>query len=143
MTNSKNKISTSHWIIGVLALVWNIMGVIAYLSQAYMSEEALAALPEADLAYFNNLPAWVTGVFAIAVFAGTFACIGLLIKKKCSVWLFIISFVAVLAQSVYNFFIQSDLEITGSNSIMPLLVIVISAFLVWYSRNLESKGILK
>jgi hypothetical protein len=143
MTNSTNKISTSHWIIGVLALVWNIMGVIAYLTQAYMSEEAMAALPEGDLAYYNNLPAWVTAVFAIAVFAGTFACFGLLMKKKWSIWLFMLSFTAVLAQSVYNFFIQSDIEITGSKSIMPLMVLIIAAFLVWYSRNLESKGILK
>lgn len=143
MENTTLKISKSHWIIGVLALVWNIMGIIAYLTQAYISEEALAALPAADLAYYNNLPAWVTGVFAIAVFAGTFACFGLLMRKKWSVWLFMLSFAAVLAQSIYNFFIQTDVEIIGSKSVMPLLVLIIAAFLVWYSRNLESKEILK
>ena len=40
-------------IVGVLALIWNLMGVSAYLMQVNMSEEDMAALPEAQ-----RVPPW-------------------------------------------------------------------------------------
>ena len=43
MENNNNKPTTTFWIIGVIALLWNIMGVLAYLGQAYMTDEVRAA----------------------------------------------------------------------------------------------------
>ncbi len=38
MTNSTNKPTVLFWIIGVVALIWNAMGVNAYIQQAYNTE---------------------------------------------------------------------------------------------------------
>jgi hypothetical protein len=141
MTTS-TKPSTSFWIISILALIWNIMGVVAYLGQAYITDEALALLPEADQAYYNNVPAWVTAAFAIAVFSGFIGTVVLLMKKKFATSLFIVSFLAVITQSIYNLFIQNYADVTGVKMIMPLVIIVIALFLVWYSKNETKKGIL-
>ena len=107
MDDNTNKPTSAFWIISAVALLWNIMGVIAYLGQAYMTEEVLKALPQEDQDYYSNVPAWVTGVFAIAVFAGLFGCVGLLMRKKWATILFVISLIAVIAQFIYNFFIQN------------------------------------
>jgi len=141
MTTS-TKPSTSFWIISILALIWNIMGVVAYLGQAYITDEALALLPEADQAYYNNVPAWVTAAFAIAVFSGFIGTVVLLMKKKFATSLFIVSFLAVITQSIYNLFIQNYADVTGVKMIMPLVIIVIALFLVWYSKNETKKGVL-
>jgi len=141
MTTS-TKPSTSFWIISILALIWNIMGVVAYLGQAYITDEALALLPEADQAYYNNVPAWVTAAFAIAVFSGFIGTVVLLMKKKFATSLFIVSFLAVITQSIYNLFIQNYADVIGVKMIMPLVIIVIALFLVWYSKNETKKGIL-
>jgi len=135
MTNSTNKPTSTFWIISVTALLWNIMGVAAYLGQAYMTDEVLAALPDAEQTYYTNIPAWVTAAFAISVFSGTLGCIALLLRKKLAIALFIISLVTVLIQFVYNFIIQKDMEIATANFIMPLIVIIIASFLVWYSKK--------
>lgn len=140
MTDRTNKPTSAFWIISVVALLWNISGIVAYLGQAYMADEVLVALPEADQAYYNNVPAWVTGAFAIAVFAGVFACVGLLMRKKLATTLFIISLVAVIAQFIYNFFIQTYMEVSGIKMIWPLVIIVIAIFLVWFSRKSEKEG---
>jgi hypothetical protein len=140
--NTTNKPTTLFWIIGVLALLWNIMGVSAYLGQAYMTDEILTNLTDAEQNYYNNLPAWVTAAFAIAAFAGAFACIAFLFKKKWATLLFQISLLGVLAQFIYNFFIQKYVELTGDKMIMPFIVILISIFLVWYSKKSESNGYL-
>lgn len=140
MTNSTNKPTATFWIISVMALIWNIMGVAAYLGQAYMTDDVLKALPDDEQLYYNNVPAWVTAAFAIAVFAGFLGCVALLLRKSWSKTLFIISLIAVLAQFIHNFFIQNYMEVTANKAIMPVVVIGIAIFLIWYSKKSDSKG---
>ena len=135
MTNSTNKPTSTFWIISITALLWNIMGVSAYLGQAYMTNEVLAALPDAEQAYYTNIPIWVTAAFALSVFSGTLGCIIMLLRKKLAIALFIISLVTVLLQFVYNFILQKEMEISIANFIMPVIVIIIASFLVWYSKK--------
>tara|TARA_R110001583_G_scaffold85392_1_gene223761 strand:+ start:2699 stop:3130 length:432 start_codon:yes stop_codon:yes gene_type:complete len=142
MTNYTNKPTTIFWVIGIIALLWNISGVGAYLAQAYMSDEALVLLPEAEQAYHRGVPGWVTAAFAIAVFAGLIGCITLLLKKKIASLLFVISFVAVIIQFVYNFYVQDFMEVSGTTIAMPILIIIIALFLIWYSKDCEKKGII-
>lgn len=140
MTYKTIKPTSAFWIISVLALLWNIMGVAAYLGQTYMTDEVLKALSEGEQAYYNNVPAWVTGAFAIAVFAGVFGCVGLLTRKKWTVILFVISIIAVIAQSTYNLYIQKFMEVPLQHMIWSLVVILIAIFLVWFSRNAAKKN---
>ncbi|NNK81593.1 MAG: hypothetical protein HKO92_00565 [Flavobacteriaceae bacterium] len=140
--NNTQKPNAFFWLIGIIALLWNIMGVVAYLGQAYMTDEILKTLPEADQAWYSNVPAWVTAAFAIAVFSGLIACIGLLLKKKWCVMLFMISFIAVIIQQIYNFFLQDFVELTGQRLYMPIIVVIIAGFLMWYAKGLKEKGIL-
>ena len=143
MSETKNKIPKGFWIVGIVALLWNLMGVASYLQQAYMTDETLAALPAEQQALYENIPAWVTGAFALAVFGGLLGSILLLMKKKLATVVFIISLISVLAQMSYNFFMTNAIEVMGAMAIfMPILVIVISIFLVWYSRKMESEGVL-
>lgn len=139
MTNS-TKPTTAFWIIAVLALAWNIMGVLAYLGQAYMSDADFAALSEGDQLYHTNVPAWVTAAFAIAVFSAALGCVGMLLRKKWANMLFLLSLIAVIVQFVYNFFIQEFTSIEGTDMIWSLVIILIALFLVWYSKKSTAQG---
>jgi len=141
MTNSTNKPNTGFWIIGIIALIWNLMGVMAYIAQAFMTDEMLAALPENEQALYVDVPSWVTAAFAIAVFAGALGCILLLIRKKMASMVFIISLIAILIQMTYNIILSDASDVYGaSGMIMPIMVIVIGFFLVWYSNDVAKKG---
>jgi len=140
MTISNNKPTSTFWIIGIAALIWNIMGVAAYLGQAYMTDEVLKALPDAEQLYYTNIPAWVTAVFAISVFAGFLGSVALLLRKSWAKILFIVSLIAVLSQFTYNFFIQDYMEVTIEKAFMPIIVIGLAAFLIWYSQKSQDKG---
>lgn len=143
MTESKNKPTTSFWVIGIVALIWNLMGVFAYLQQAYMTAEDLSALPIEEQALYENIPAWVTAAFALAVFGGALGCVLLLLRKKLATFVFIISFVSILAQMTYNLFMSKAMEVYGPGGmIMPVMVIVIGAYLIWYSKKMEAQGVL-
>ena len=141
--NTITKPTPLYWLISIIALLWNCMGVAAYLGQAYMSDEALKMLPEENQLYFSNVPAWVTAAFAIAVFGGFLGSIGLIIRKKWAYFLFVISFLALVAQHVYNFFIQNYVEMTGSQMILPIVTFIVALFLIYFSKQNSEQGVLK
>jgi len=143
MSDSSNKPEISFWIIGIIALIWNILGVVAYLMQAYMTEEDLLALPVEEQALYSDIPAWVTAAFALAVFGGLLGCLLLLLRKKLATFVFIISLIGIIVQMIYNVFMSKAAEVFGpGNMIMPLMVIVIGTFLIWYSKRMQDQGVL-
>lgn len=140
MTNS-NKPTTLFWIIGVVALIWNGLGVMSYLGQAFMTDEMKAALPEAERALYDNVPAWVTAAFAIAVFGGLLGCILLLMRKRAAKTVFLVSLIAIIVQMIYNLFMSKAVEVYGpGGAIMPIMVIIIGVFLLMYSKKSIEKG---
>jgi hypothetical protein len=143
MSNTTKKPGNGFWIIGIVALIWNLMGVFAYLQNAYMSAEDFAALPTEQQALLENVPAWVTGAFAIAVFGGALACILLLMRKKLATIIFLVSLIGIIVQMSYNVFMSKALEVYGPGGmVMPVMVLVVGIFLWQYSKKQESKGIL-
>jgi uncharacterized membrane protein YfcA len=137
MTNSTKKPIITFWIISILAFLWNLMGVMEYLNTAYMTEDALALLPKNEQDFYTNTPAWVTAAFAIAVFTGALGCLALLLRKKLAVSLFLLSMIAVFVQFGFIFFIQNYMDFEGIKIIMPILIIVVALFLVWYAKKAE------
>jgi len=138
---ASNKPEKWFWIVSGVAFVWNIMGVVQYFILVTMTDAAIAELPVAEQALLTGIPIWATGAFAIAVFGGLLGCVGLLMKKKWARPLFIASLVAVVVQ-MFNWLVLSDtVDVYGAGSIvMPLVVIVIAGFLIWFAGTSSSKG---
>lgn len=66
-----NKPPVWFWIVSVIALIWNALGVFAYLGRAFATDEMIAQMPEdAQAEFLMEFPAWYTAAFAIAVFVG-------------------------------------------------------------------------
>jgi len=138
---SSGSLPKSFYWIAAVALIWNLLGVGAYLSQVTMSPEALNALPEAERALYENVPAWATAAFAIAVFGGAVGCLLLLLKKALATPVLIASLLGVVVQMYHAFFVANSIEVYGPGGmIMPTMVIVIAVFLVWYSMSAKKRG---
>lgn len=138
MTTIRKKPTTFFWIIGVLALIWNLMGVAAYLFRAFVTDEMIAALPEEQQAEFLvEYPAWYTALFALAVFGGFLGCVLLLAKKKISFYFFIISGVCAIIQQGY---LLATVDVPSV--VMPIMIIVFCIFLIWYAKKCTNDGTL-
>ncbi len=141
MSEQRNKPPTWFWVVSGVSLLWNLMGVMAYIMQVTMSPEALAALPAAERALYETAPAWATAAFAIAVFAGVLGCVALLLRKGWAETLFVLSLLAVLVQNTHWLLMSNVFEVLGPTSvIMPMLVLVIGVFLIWFSRSSKVRG---
>lgn len=149
MTNSSNKPPIWFWIVGVVALLWNAMGVMAYIGDAYMTDEMVASLPERQQAFQAlELPAWYTACYALAVFCGLLGCIFLLIRKSWAKPMFIISFIAVLGQVLHNYIlndIYADMNLTINNFelSMAITIPVVALLLVLFARDSARKNWIK
>jgi hypothetical protein len=136
MTTTTDKPAIWFWVVGVLALIWNLMGVFAYITQVTMSPEALQALPDEERALYESAPSWATGAFAIAVWGGALGCLLLLLRRKLATPILIISLAGIVVQMYYNLFISNSMEVYGPGGmIMPIMVIAIAIFLIWFARK--------
>lgn len=133
----------SFWVVSAIALVWNLLGVTAYLMHVTLAPEDLAAMSEEQRALYTGAPAWVTGAYAIAVFAGTLGAVGLLLRKAWAVPVFVVSLIAIVLQMGYSLLMTNVIEVMGGTAvIMPLAVIAIGIFLVLFSRKAKAGGVL-
>lgn len=141
MTDQIKKIPAWFWVVSIIMLLWNIMGVGSFFMHTFVSDEALQAMPEAERALYGEYPMWTHVVFAIATFAGLLGCIGLVMKKSWSKPIFMVSLIAIIVQMSHSLFMTSSVEVYGSAAYpMPILVVVIAIFLVWFSSNGTKKG---
>lgn len=138
------KPSRNFWLISGVALVWNLIGIMTYLMSVTMSPETLAQMSEAERALYTDIPAWATSAYAIAVFGGTLGCIALLMRQAWALPVFVVSLVAILVQMTHAFLISAMLEVQGTAGAgLPLLIIVIGVYLVWFAKSAKQKGWIK
>ena len=137
-----NKIPSWYWVAAIFFLIWNALGVFSFIGHTFITEEALAALPENERALYGEYPLWTTLVFALAVFGGTLGSIGLLVRKKWAKTAFIVSLTAIVPQMIHNLFFTRSMEVYGPGqaSTMPVLVVLFGIYLVWYSNRLIQRG---
>ncbi|MGI9234233.1 MAG: hypothetical protein ACR2RD_11425 [Woeseiaceae bacterium] len=125
----------SFWVIGAIGLIFNLMGCANYISQ--MNAENVASMPDAYRAIVEARPAWGTGAFAIAVFGGSLGCLLLLLKKSVAVYLFVVALVAAVVAQL-PFLGMADFPVAAWIGWSSQLVV--GLFLIWYSKQAESKG---
>ena len=139
------KIPKWFWALAVIFLLWNLMGIVSFFGHTFVTEEALAKLPDNERELYVDYPFWTTIIFAIATFGGLIGSIGLILKRKWSKQFFIISFLAIVPQMIHNVFFTKSTEVYGTAQAitMPVLVVLIGAILIWFSNYLIKKSWLK
>lgn len=131
------KIHWSFWLIGVVALIWNILGSVNFVVQ--LDPEMVEAYRESERAIILNRPLWATVAFAVAVFGGAIACVLLLLRRSIAFYLFIASLLGVIVTIVHSLSVDNFLGLGDVLGII-LMPFAVAAFLVWYSKIAEKKA---
>lgn len=125
---------------GIALLLWNLMGVGAFVSQWSMSADDIAALPQVQRDLWVSMPGWTWAAYAVAVTAGVLGAIGVLLRKWWAALAFSLSLVAVLIQFSYPFLLAKGAQ-TGMDMLAFPIFIVVMGVLQWLlSRNWQRKG---
>lgn len=143
METYTNKAPNWFMVLAIIFLLWNIVGVFSFIGHTFlMTEELKQALPDNERALYDQFPFWTTIVFAIAVATGFMGSLGLVMKRKWANPVFTLSMLAIIPQMTFNLFFTDSIAVYGifKASLMPILVIVFGAFLIWLSAYANKKG---
>lgn len=128
-------------VVTILAVIWNALGIVAYLMEVTMSPASLAALPPEQRELYETTPGWVTGAFALAVFAGFAGSVALAMRRRVALPLLVVSLAAAVLQMAYQFGVAKAASIMGPASmIMPAVIVFIGAGLVWLCLHARRRG---
>ena len=140
-----NSIPKWYWIVSVVLLLWNLMGLAVFGIMMTMigNAEAMTAanLNDEQQALINATPSWVNIAFAVAVIFGVLGCIALLMRRKFAIPLFVISLLGVLAQNTYVFFMSNSVELMGVG--LAPIVITVAILLIPFAIFCAGKGWLR
>lgn len=134
--------SAPRWLLwaGIILLIWNLIGVAAFFAQWSMTPADIAKLPQTQQDLWNGMPGWAWAAYAIAVGAGTFGAIGIIMRKWWAALLFSLSLIAVLIQFSYPFLIANaaggGMEMLG----LPIFIVVVAVIQWLSSRSWQRKG---
>ena len=109
--------------ISIVALLWYLMDVSAFFMRVLMTEEVIKAMPENEQPLYQNMPVWVNVIFAGEAFGGALGSVGLLLKRKWALPLFVVSILGVfISQRFHVYFLSDAISIMGAAAVvMPLV----------------------
>ena len=124
-----------------IALLWNVLGLLAVLADLRLSAADIAALPAQQQALYAARPLWSVGASIVAVVGGTLGCLALLLRKRASLYLLYASLLGVVLQDIGLFIVAGAAKVANPVPfIMQGLVLVVSVGLVFLARHADSKG---
>lgn len=136
--------SRSITIIGLCALLWNLIGVASFVAQYTMDGSQLARTDPYTARIYAEMPLWAWAAFALSVGAGTIGSILLLMRRSASVPLYLIALIAIVVTFSYSFFGTDMLAAKGwTTTLFPALIFVLGVAQFLYARTQLTKGAIR
>ncbi len=128
------------WVSAAVALLWNLMGCMIFLSEVFAKEAMMESFTEEQKDWSRAIPFWIYVVFAFAVVSGVAGSIALFKRHRLAVPCFAASFVAVVVQMGYTMLIAGGLRVMGpSGAVMPVLVVTLSMLWLFFAKYSSNK----
>jgi hypothetical protein len=146
MTETTIKTPWHLWLVGVVAVLFNAIGVFDFVMSmtqgaAYM---AGAGMTPAQIDHYQQMPAWMTLVWAIGVFGALAGSVLILLRNKLAWPVLAVSLAAFLLSVTYTYVLTDGGKIMGSQMAVTSAVIAgLLAFFIWYAWWMTRRGVLR
>lgn len=125
--------------VSIILLLWNLVGIFAFITQWNLSPADIAKLPESQQRMWAQMGADTWAAYAVAVLSGTFAAVMLLLRKKLAVGGFLLSVIALLVQfSGPLGFAMAANEL--QMMVFPLFIIAVAITSLYLTRTWHKHG---
>lgn len=122
--------------IAVVLLLWNLVGVAAFVAQAAVDPDTLAATDPVQAAVLRAMPPWVWIAFGVAVVTGAAGSGALLFRRREALALFLGSLVGELVQFGWTFLATDVWASQGvAGIVFPAVIVGITALSVGWSAK--------
>ncbi len=129
------------WVVGIITLFWNSIGIFSYVSTQTGNLESLGMTPE-QIAYFDSVPPWADAFWALGVWGAFLGSILLLFRSRWAVTSISISIIGLIGSTIFQRFITDIPEELDSIG-LSALIWVTTLFMLGYSMRMRRQGILR
>lgn len=140
------KAPPSFWVIAVMSLIWNAFGGLDYTMTRLRNTDYLSAGgdPQVILVWIDSFPLWAQAGWGLGVWGSVAGSVLLLLRRRQAVWAFALSLVGAVLSLGYQLThaVPPELD-TTAGKVMPVLIIVIVAFLLRFAVVEARKGTLR
>jgi hypothetical protein len=135
------------WIVGVFALLWDMVGVTDYVMMRTRNVDYFrAVMPDLNLAdalgYMDSMPLLASAGWALGVWGAIVGTLLLLSRSRHAVIAYLVSLVGALVAFAFQF--------TGppppagmDDPVVPVIVTIVAIALLLYARWMRSRGVLR
>lgn len=134
---------TPSWLkpVAAVALLWNLLGCVAYISDVTMSAEAVAQMPPEQQALYNSRPSWAVSATAVAVWGGALGSIGLFLRKRWAVPVLAASLAGIFLQDLALFVLTNAAAQAGAAVyVLQSIVLAVGIALLILARRASAAG---
>jgi hypothetical protein len=130
------------WVIGIASLLWNTMGIVDFTATNLKVEGYIKQLTPEMLAYVAAIPAWAIVGWGLGTWGAFLGSVGLLLRKKWSVWVFALSLAGLALSTLYTFGLSDGMGGGAGDAIFMGFIWVIAILLLLYARAQARRGVL-
>ena len=141
---TKIKPKKNYWIIGAVAFIWYLVGIIVLFRENIVPEFVINEIADVQLDFINDKPVWIIFAYGLYAIFGLLGSITLLAQRKIAYFLFLISFIASMIRLAYNVITINIIDVYGKVGVaLVIITFFVSIFLLIFSKSAKKVGILK
>jgi len=145
-TDSGAKAPWHFWLVVLLAVLWNGFGGYDYVMSHTAGDSYFRqmGMTDAQIAFMQAYPSWMTGVWAIGVWGSVLGTLLLLLRSRWAFHAFAVSLAAIVVSLVYGYLLSDGAKVMGTmGTVMNVLITAACAFFLWYARVMTKRGVLR
>ena len=139
--NPRAKTPWHLWLIGILTLLFNAMGILSYTTTKLGMLAEMGMTPE-QIAFMNSYPAWASALWALGVWGAFAGSVLLLLRSRFAVPAMLVALLGLIGTTVYNYG-MADVPASMEAPVLDVAIWVVTLFLLAYARTMRAAGVLR
>ena len=129
------------WLVGVLTLLFNAMGILSYTTTKVEMLAEMGMTPE-QIAFMNSYPAWASALWALGVWGAFAGSVLLLLRSRFAVPAMLVALLGLIGTTIYNYG-MAEVPASMEAPVLDVAIWAVTLFLLVYARTMRAVGVLR
>lgn len=139
--NPRPKTPWHLWVVGILTLLFNAMGVLSYV-MTVLGKLAELGMTPSQIAFMESYPAGAIAFWALGVWGAAAGSVLVLLRSRLAFPAMVIATIGLFSTTLYNYaLIEVPAEMKSPG--LDVAIWVVTLFLLFYTRRMTAAGVLR